>query len=142
MRARQHLLHVVTLGSLLIASAALAAEPDPKLPPIQRLKEPKPTNAVFKASSWKKPLEIDSLEAAAPYFTEKALATLKTKVDFAHQKLLIFAWRGSGQDRLTYSVAESYPEQVFFRYRRGRTKDLRPHLHMYLLRANVRWSVK
>ena len=121
--------HVVTLGSLLIAIAALAGEPDAKLPPIQPLKQPKPTQAVFKASSATKPLVLDSLEAAAPYFTEKALALLKTKVDFAQQKLLIFAWRGSGQDRLTYSIAESYP-------------DLRPHLHTYLLRANVRWRVR
>jgi hypothetical protein len=132
----------MTLGSLLIATAAVAGEPDPKLPPIQTLREPKPSKAVFKASSWNKPLVIDSLEAAAPYFTKKALAALKTKVDFARQKLLIFAWRGSGQDRLTYSVAESYPEQVLFRYKRGRTRDLRSHLHLYVLRSNVRWRVK
>ena len=91
---------------------------------------------------WNKPLVLDSLKAAAPYFTKKALAVLKTKVDFARQKLLIFAWRGSGQDRLTYSVAESYPEQIHFRYRRGRTRDLRPHVYLYALRSNVRWRVK
>ena len=142
MRTRQHLPRVVTLGNLLIAAAAVAGEPDPKPPPIQRLAKPKPTQAAFKASSWSKPLVIDSLEAAAPYFAEKALAVLKTKVDFAQQRLLIFAWRGSGQDRLTSSVAESYPEQVLFRYRRGRTRDLRAPLHLYLLRSNVRWSVR
>ena len=142
MHMRRRFLLIATLGSLLVAAAALAGEPDPKLPPIQQLKEPKPTRAVFKASSATQPLVVESLEAAAPYLTDKALAVLTAKVDFAQQKLLIFAWRGSGQDRLTYSVAESYPEQIHFRYRRGRTRDLRTHIHLYALRSNVRWRVK
>ena len=35
-----------------------------------------------------------------------------------------------------------FPEQVFFTYTPGRTRDLRPHVHVYALRSNVRWSVK
>lgn len=140
MRTRHLTLCFAALVILLVA--AVAGEPDAKLPPIRPLDQPKPTQAVFKGARWNKPLEITTLEAAAPYFTEKALADLKAKIDFASQKLLIFAWRGSGQDRLTYAVAESYPEQIHFRLRRGRTRDLRPHLYMYILRANVRWSVR
>jgi len=125
MLVRCCLICVVAAGCLLVGVEGLAGEPDPKLPPIQKLKSPRPTQAVFKASSARKPLVIE-----------------KGKVDFAQQKLLIFAWRGSGRDRLSYAVAESYPEQVFFTLRRGRTKDMRPHLHLYALRANVRWTVK
>ena len=142
MLARGHLLGVAVVGSLLVAVAAFAAEPGPKLPPIKAIRDPKPSAAVFKAASWKKPLVIDSAEAAAEYYGEKALAELKAKVDFKRQTLLIFAWRGSGRDRLTYAVAESYPKQVFFTFRRGRTKDLRRHLHVFALRSNVKWRVK
>ena len=142
MLVRCCLICVVAAGCLLVGVKGLAGEPDPKLPPIQELKSPRPTQAVFRASSARKPLVIETAEAAAEWFDEKALAELKEKVDFAQQKLLIFAWRGSGQDRLTYVVAESYPEQVFFTFRPGRTRDLRPHLHLYALRANVRWTVK
>jgi len=142
MFVRRCLICAAAAGCLLAGVAGLAGEPDPKLPPIQRLKGPRPSQAVFKASSAKKPLVIETAEEAAKWFSEKALAELREKVDFAQQKLLVFAWRGSGGDRLTYSVAESYPEQVFFKLHRGRTRDLRAHLSMYALRANVRWSVR
>ena len=63
-------------------------------------------------------------------------------VDFSQQCLLVFAWRGSGQDKLDYSVAESFPEQVAFAYQPGRTRDLRPHVKVFAVRANVNWSVR
>jgi hypothetical protein len=127
---------------LALAAACIAGEPDPKVPPIQKLTGIRPNATVFGASGRKKPLVITSLDAAAAHFAKAELAKLKATVDFAQQTLLVFAWRGSGQDRLTHSVAESYPEQVLFRYRPGRTRDLRPHVHLYALRSNVRWSVR
>ena len=35
------------------------------------------------------------------------------------QIVLVFAWRGSGQDRLTYNVLESFPEQIAFKFTPG-----------------------
>ena len=70
------------------------------------------------------------------------LKNLKKKVDFSKQTVLLFAWRGSGQDRIEYTVAESFPEQVHFSYRPGRTRDLRSHAKVYVLRSNVKWSMK
>ena len=67
---------------------------------------------------------------------------LAEKVDFAQQMVLVFAWRGSGQDKLDSQVAESYPEQITFLHTKGRTKDLRPHLEVYALRSNVKWTVR
>ena len=64
------------------------------------------------------------------------------QVDFEKQLVLLFAWRGSGQDQLEYTVAESYPEQVTFRYVPGRTRDLRPHVSIYALRKNVTWKTE
>jgi hypothetical protein len=56
--------------------------------------------------------------------------------------VLVFAWKGSGQDKIEYTVAESYPEQIQFVYQRGRTRDLRTHFKIFVLRANVKWSAK
>ena len=88
----------------------------------------------------KKPIVIKSAEEAAKHFDAKGLAAIRKQVDFAQQTVLIFAWRGSGGDRLNYAVMESYPEQIVFKLKRGRTRDLRPHVYIYALRKNVTWK--
>ncbi|MFZ5832108.1 MAG: hypothetical protein ACOY3P_18645 [Planctomycetota bacterium] len=123
-------------GSAVVSSVAAQA------PPIKQLEGMEPKPAVFEGSSWKKPIKISSAEEAAKHFSEKQLGELQKQVDFAEQVVLLFAWRGSGQDRLDYSVAESYPEQIFFRYSPGRTRDYRQHVYVYALRKNVSWSVR
>lgn len=127
---------------LLPLAAAVQAEPDPKLPSIKVVKDAKPKPSIFKAATRKKPLVLRSAEEAAPHFSEDELAKLKKQVDFDQQIVLVFAWKGSGQDRLTYEVLESYPEQVVFTYKPGRTRDLRPHVYVYVLRSNVKWRNK
>lgn len=124
---------------LLLPLSISAAEPDAKIPPIQMLKGVRPNSSVFKGSSRRKPLVIKSEKEAAEYFSKDALAALQKQVDFEQEVLLIFAWRGSGQDRLLFDVDESYPEQISFRYKPGRTKDLRQHLYLFALRSNVKW---
>jgi hypothetical protein len=129
--------------AIVFALAALVfAEPDPKVPPITRIERVAPKPSVFQASSRTKPIVLRSEKEAAEHFTKDGLAKLTKQVDFQQQFVLLFAWRGSGQDRLQYAVAESYPEQVFFKYKPGRTRDLRPHVYLYALRSNVKWSVK
>lgn len=71
--------------------------------------------------------------------TRKRIAKL---VDFNEQMLLIFRWEGSGGDKLGFTIAESYPEQISFSLQPGRTRDLRPHVKVFVLRNNVKWSVK
>jgi hypothetical protein len=39
-------------------------------------------------------------------------------------------------------VKESFPEQIMFSYKPGRTRDLRPHLKVYVLQSNVKWAVE
>ena len=124
---------------LLIVAAAAA---DPAIPPIQKLTGIQPKKDAFKPRGAKKPLELRSEKDAAAHFAAADLAKLKKQVDFKQQIVLVFAWRGSGQDRLEHVVAESFPEQVMFTYTPGRTRDLRSHVHIYALRSNVTWSVK
>ena len=100
-----------------------------------------PEKSVFRNSSWDRPIVIKSSAEAARHFSKDALNTLQAAVDFKKQFVLVFAWRGSGRDKLSYSVAESYPEQIFFSLQRGRTRDLRSHAKVYALRSNVRWRI-
>jgi len=116
--------------------------PAAQIPPIKELDKLSPKRNALEASSVRKPLLLRSAKDAAEYFAEGELAKLNQQVDFAQQFVLLFGWRGSGQDRLESVVAESYPEQVSFTYKPGRTRDLREHVRVYALRSNVKWSVK
>ncbi len=85
-------------------------------------------------------LLIKTAQEAGEFFDAAQLEKLVDQVDFNKQQVLVFAWQGSGQDRLTFEVAESYPEQIFFRFKAGRTRDLRSHTQVFSLRANVSWT--
>jgi len=110
------------------------------IPPIRKIGNVLPLRSVFQGGALKKPIVIKSAEEAATHFDAKNLAALKKQVDFAQQVVLVFAWRGSGGDRLNHAVLESYPEQIVFKLNRGRTRDLRSHLYIYALRNNVTWK--
>jgi hypothetical protein len=135
----------------LLATTPCAADEDagrsgkrdpPIVPSITELKDVAPLPAAFDQSSATKPLELKTAAEAAKVFSKEELAKLTKEVDFDRQVVLVFAWRGSGQDRLTFAVAESFPEQVFYTYQRGRTRDLRPHVAVHALRKNVTWKAR
>ncbi len=118
-----------------MAGGALAQQP------IVRIKVT-PEKHVFKDSTWNKPIVIKSQDDAAKHFSKEALDKLCKEVDFKKQFVLVFAWKGSGGDKLNYDVADSDPEQISFALRSGVTDDLRSHTLVYALRSNVRWDVK
>ena len=101
-----------------------------------------PENGIFKNSNFNKPIVVKSKEEAAKHFGKEAVAKLVKAVDFKKQFVLLFAWRGSGGDQLNYTVAESFPEQISFSRKFGRTRDLRSHAKVFALRSNVKWSVQ
>ena len=110
--------------------------------PITELKDLSVEEAVFTDASRTKSVVLKSLENSAKYFDKEALAAISKAVDFEKQIVLLFAWKGSGQDRLQYGVKESFPEQIMFSYKPGMTRDLRPHVKVYVLRSNVKWAVE
>jgi hypothetical protein len=130
---------LIALLPLVTLAAATASAPSN---PIKELKDLTPKDTVFAASGSSKPLVFKAQKDAADYFSEAELAKLAKQVDFTSQIVLLFAWQGSGQDKLDFSVAESYPEQIRFTYTPGRTRDLRQHIRIYVLRSNVIWSAK
>ena len=129
---------VCTLLSSVVASATLVRQ----IEPIQNVTGIKPKEAVFLKAGRNMPLVLRKKEDLAKYFTKEDLAQIVAKVDLKKQKVLVFAWGGSGGDRLSYDVLESFPEQIVFRIKPGRTKDLRQHVHIYAVRSNVKWSMK
>jgi hypothetical protein len=100
-----------------------------------------PEKDAFK-NPWNKPIVIKSQDDAAKHFGKDAVAEIAKKVDFKKQIVLVFAWQGSGGDKLEYQVLESSPEQIPFSLTPGRTKDLRSHSRVFALRSDVKWSVK
>lgn len=119
---------------LLWASSAAGQEPIVEL-------NLKPETSDFKDSAWNKPIVIKSQDEAAEHFGEEALDEIAAEVDFEKQIVLVFAWRGSGGDKLEYKILESHPEQIPFSLLPGRTRDLRLHTRVFALRSNVEWSV-
>ncbi|MCU0703652.1 MAG: hypothetical protein MUF18_06725 [Fimbriiglobus sp.] len=116
----------------------------------KRLKEPVVGIATDKADKIETkggrptvPVAIADEESLAKHIpdegTRKRIAKL---VDFKEQKLLVFAWQGSGADSLGVAILESFPEQVVFTHKPGRTFDLCPHIKLYAIRSNVTWSAK
>ena len=146
MRAHSSFLHNTSflettmkpLTRIVIAGAVLAlANPDCARAQDAIVKlDARPKKPAFGA--WNKPTVLRSADDAAKHFDEDALK----KMDFKKQIVLIFAWQGSGQDKLSYTVAESFPEQITFSRKPGLTRDLRQHVQVFALRSNVKWSVQ
>ena len=133
--------HLIAIVSILIIGAELFAAPPNHLP-ITELRDLGTEKAVFAGATRTKPIILQSLKDGIRYFEKDALSTISNAVDFEKQIVLIFAWKGSGQDRFTVAGTEDHPGQIKFSYKPGRTKDLRSHLKIFVLQSDLKWSVK
>ena len=120
------------------------AAPDTK---IKELKKIKPKEVVFRDATRVKPVVIANKKAASKYFEKEDVAKRLKGIDFKKQVLFVFAWRGSGQDEMSYNLKkdtsdESNAGEVEFTYRPGRTRDLRPHTKVYAIEDDVLWNSK
>jgi len=82
----------------------------------------------FEKGKWSAPKTItsaDELDKAFP-----GADSIKKKVDFAKEKLLVFAWGGSGGDKLSGSLSDD-GKTATFTYKGGLTRDFRPHVHLF-----------
>ncbi|MEM9347670.1 MAG: hypothetical protein AAGB26_13745 [Planctomycetota bacterium] len=109
--------------------------------PAVRTLAPSPNQEVFAVAKRNKPLELKSAKDAKPYFDADELKALGEAVDWDRQVVLVFAWRGSGQDKMEASVKETDDgELVQFRYKAGFSRDMRPHTYTYAVRKGVDWE--
>src|SRR5262249_19989758 len=126
---------LLALGVFLVLPFCVQAD-EPKKETRNTVREIDLTGIEFPPPSGRfdKPTEITSAEELARAFPrEGAQAKIKKEVDFTTQKLLFFAWAGSGQDKLSFKAGDGEKPVIIFTYEPGRTKDLRPHIHLYVV---------
>lgn len=130
------------------ADTADDAKKTTKSPAVTLLKEISPQESAYKPGRPMQPVVVRSEKEAAALFNAENVAELKSKVDFAKQMVLVFAWQGSGQDQLAFDVSAiladdvvARPEQVVFSFEGGRTRDLRQHARVYALRSDAKWTM-
>ena len=87
-----------------------------------------------------KPNEIKTLEELEKIFQTKADAeAIGKEIDFAKQKLVLFAWSGSGGDKLSYTADK---DEVAFALKRGLTRDLRQHRLLFAMPKDAKFKVE
>jgi len=86
-----------------------------------------------------KPTVITSADDLAKAIKEEDVAArLKKDVDFTKTQLVLFAWGGSGQDKIAYEVKD---KKVVFSYTPGLTRDLRQHVRVYAIPKDYTYEV-
>lgn len=81
------------------------------------------------------PTTIASAEALAksPILKDAAEALAK-QVDFKTEKLVVFAWGGSGQDKVALVAKEKDKKTALvIEYTRGLTRDFRQHVKLFVV---------
>lgn len=65
---------------------------------------------------------------------------IKKQVDFTKDKLVLFAWGGSGGDKLTGKLSDD-GKSVVFTYTGGLTRDFRRHVHLFAIPKGADYKV-
>ncbi len=97
-----------------------------------------------KGGSAPKPVEIKTAEelAKSPLFADDAgRDAIKKQVDFTKEKLVVFVWSGSGQDKLTGTLIKR-GGTAQFTFKAGLTDDLRHHGHVFAVPKDAKVEVK
>lgn len=85
-----------------------------------------------------KPTKITSAEELAKALPGKDVPEkIGKQVDFSKEYLLLFRWSGSGQDKLTAAGEK----KATFTLKRGLTRDLRPHVHLFAVAKDAEWEL-
>jgi hypothetical protein len=129
-----------------IASTVLAA--DDKSQPLVPIdtKTKGITVAVPKDGTALKLIEIGTADALAksPLFPADSAEKLKKELDFEKDKLIVFAWNGSGRDRLTGALTPGPVPLAAFQYTPGLTFEWRQHARLFVVPrgADIRLSAE
>lgn len=97
--------------------------------------------APAKGGKPKEPVTVTSAEELAKNpVVGGAAEELKKSVNFDKQKLLVFAWAGSGQDVVTASIGADSDKKpiVYVEYLPGRTRDLRQHVRLFAVPKDLK----
>lgn len=120
------------LAAMFLAVPAFAADDKPVVKEIAT-KDLKVTP--MRGGKATEPTEIKTAEdlAKSPVLKDAA-DDVKKSVDFSKEKLVLFAWAGSGGDKLAPELkGEDKKVTAEFVLTRGLTRDLRQHVHIYVV---------
>lgn len=84
---------------------------------------------------------IKSLEEAAKHLNRASMEAIDENIDFEKEKLVVFAWQGSGQDSLRTDPSSTKKDHATFLYTLGHTKDLKTHVKIYALPKDSKWTI-
>jgi len=146
---------------LFAASAAASVDekkPDEKKPAIKELstKDLKITITIPDKSDVTKPFEAKTPGdlAKVSVLTPDAVMALGKQVDFTNDKVVVFWWGGSGQDKIAAGELKTvelkpaggpFPERkttATFTYTPGKTRDLRAHFHLFVVPRDAEVKVE
>ncbi len=134
-------MRIAILAAVFLAAPVLAAEDKPVVKEIAT-KDLKVTPA--RGGKPIEPATIGTAEelAKSPVVGGEADA-IKKQIDFAKEKLLVFAWAGSGQDAVavTGETKDGKPV-VTVAFTPGRTRDLRQHVKLFVVPKAAEVTVK
>jgi len=113
--------------ALLVAAQVVLADDKPAAKEID-IKDVKELNVKGKPAE---PVTITSEDELAKAFADADfVAKMKKDIDFKKWDLVYYGWSGSGQDKISFKPSDDGKE-VTFTYPPGRTRDLRPHSHLF-----------
>ncbi len=134
----------VVLGCFCLIQLALAADPPAPKPIAIR----KVTDLQGIAWDYNKkvdqPLVINNAEELAKEFDNKEVqAKINAVVDLSKERLIVFTWSGSGKDQLQLVSGDTMNNgNTLFAYKRGLTRDLRQHTHIYVMPQGTKFDVR
>ena len=126
---------VSLLFGISVTGISAAELNDAKTPVIQEIKI-KPRGFRLPGFRRTKPAIARTVAELKKILGKEEGAAVAKQVDFDKQYCVLFAWAGSGRDRLTYKVTYEKVDgdkkpSIRFEFRAGLTRDLRGHTHFY-----------
>ena len=98
------------------------------------------TNTVL--DKLKSPIVLKSMEDAYGHLTRASMEKIADMVNFEKQQVVIFAWQGSGQDRLTGYFNAGKIALAHVIYNPGYTKDVKTHIFIQALPKGIEMKVE
>ncbi len=128
---------------LSVAMLILTAFPEDKTEPASdtKARELKVEKGSFPSveGALRDPLKITSKAELAKAIPDvDTAAAIAKQVDFTNEVVLLFAWAGSGGDKLTMAEVK---EAAVFTMAPGRTRDLRQHAKIFALPKKMKWTM-
>lgn len=119
------------------------AQDKPKVGKVMPITLDKADKIDVKSGEWDKPYPVTADDDLKKFISDAPTRKkVLDAVDFKTHVLLVFAWQGSGGDRIAAAIAEDAPENVRFILKAGATDDVRQNIQLFAVPKEMRWTAK